>query len=736
MAGRRGRQSGTDGSRAGPRHFLSGPLGLLPACGPLLSQGTERLFRLFAPPDRRAAAEARSPGRRTDDWTRFPPARSFGSGRSDALVAHRHGAALVEFPRLETALLAALLSGAARPALAAGSVSLPLASRGDLFGFLPVFDPHNAVYFSAFMGLVAFSTTTALVFMRERRRWSARERSLMAEVSNLRSASDRAELLLGAERQFVITWTGRDAEIRFEGDPSVAGEGATARRVLAFGAWLAPGDASAIESALGLRVQAMAAVTGPVIAGQRLSVDFSVVNHGATDLDVSSVDVLAGVGWNIRQTAGNTHGRVAANAAMRGTFALTVPDDAPLTRPYFDRASLNDSRYAVRDAAQAFRPVAEPPLILRVRYTVGDVPLEITSVVQRKEAHLPYGDVLRDVAVVPALAVNVAPRQAIVPIGAHTPIAIHVDLLNNDMEGTTGTVQLRLPDGWTSTPRAMPFAFTRPGERSTFSFAVTASTASVRPYQIGVIATAKGKEYSQGYDTIDHRDLETRYLYHPSTVGVRGIDVAVAPALKVGYVMGIGDDVPMAIGQLGAAVTLLGEPDLAAGDLHRFDAIVTGTRAYAVRDDLKTYSRRLLDYVRDGGNLIVLYNTQELIPNEYAPFPGELTVRAEEVSEEDSPVEILAPADRVLNTPNRITAADFDGWVEQRGSKFWSAWDSAYTPIIATHDTGQPWQRGGWLTATYGKGHYTYFAYALHRQLPYGVPGAYRLLANLLSLGK
>jgi signal transduction histidine kinase len=156
----------------------------------------------------------------------------------------------VEFPRLETALLAALLSGAARPALAAGSVSLPLASRGDLFGFLPVFDLHNAVYFSAFMGLVAFSTTTALVFMRERRRWSARERSLMAEVSNLRAASDRAELLLGAERQLVITWTGRDAETRFEGDPSVAGEGATARRVLAFGSWLAPGDASAIESAL------------------------------------------------------------------------------------------------------------------------------------------------------------------------------------------------------------------------------------------------------------------------------------------------------------------------------------------------------------------------------------------------------------------------------------------------------------------------------------------------------
>jgi hypothetical protein len=194
--------------------------------------------------------------------------------------------------------------------------------------------------------------------------------------------------------------------------------------------------------------------------------------------------------------------------------------------------------------------------------------------------------------------------------------------------------------------------------------------------------------------------------------------------------------VPAGIAQLGATVTLLGERELASGNLRQFDAIVTGTRAYAVRDDLKTYNRRLLDYVKDGGNLIVLYNTQELVPNEYAPYPGQLTARAEEVSEEDSPVDVLAPSHRALTWPNRITKADFDGWVEQRGSKFFSEWDPAYTAIIATHDTGQAWQKGGWLTADYGKGHYTYFAYALHRQLPYAVAGAYRLLANLLSLGK
>ena len=248
------------------------------------------------------------------------------------------------------------------------------------------------------------------------------------------------------------------------------------------------------------------------------------------------------------------------------------------------------------------------------------------------------------------------------------------------------------------------------------------------------MASLDGREYRDGFQVIRHRDLETRRLYRDAVASVHGVDVRVAPGLRVGYVMGIGDDVPAGIAQLGAAVQLLDERDLASGDLTRFHAIMTGTRAYAVRADLRTYNRRLLDYVRDGGHLIVLYNTQELVPNLFAPYPGELPASAEEVSEEDSPVDILAPDLPVLAAPNRITAADFEGWVEQRGSKFWSSWDSRYTSVIATWDRGQAPQRGGWLQAPYGKGQYTYFAYAFHRQLPYGVPGAYRLLANLLSL--
>ena len=266
-----------------------------------------------------------------------------------------------------------------------------------------------------------------------------------------------------------------------------------------------------------------------------------------------------------------------------------------------------------------------------------------------------------------------------------------------------------------------------------FRFDVAAPSPGERPIDISAVARVGGQEFSEGYSVMRYRDLETRYLYREAAATVTGVDVKVPAGLKVGYVMGIGDEVPAALAQLGANVQLLGERELAGAPLSQFDAIFTGTRAYAVRQDLVTYNRRLLDYVREGGNLIVLYNTQELDPKLYAPYPGELPRTAEEVSEESSPVEILAPDAAVLNTPNRITKADFDNWVEQRGSKFWSSWDSRYTPIIATWDRGQPPQKGGWLHARYGKGNYTYFAYALHRQLPYGVPGAYRILANLLA---
>jgi hypothetical protein len=199
--------------------------------------------------------------------------------------------------------------------------------------------------------------------------------------------------------------------------------------------------------------------------------------------------------------------------------------------------------------------------------------------------------------------------------------------------------------------------------------------------------------------------------------------------------MGTGDDVPASLENLGVHVTFLSASDLAAGELSRYDVILLGIRAYAVRPDVVAHNQRLLEYVKNGGVLIVQYNTPEFDHN-FGPYPYKMGEEPEEVTDEASKVVILDPQNPLFVWPNQITEADFRGWIEERGSKFMTSWDSHYEPLLETHDPGQQPQRGGLLYARYGKGIYIYDAYAFYRELPEGVPGAYRLMANMLSVAK
>ncbi|MDO8681050.1 MAG: PIG-L family deacetylase [Acidobacteriota bacterium] len=543
----------------------------------------------------------------------------------------------------------------------------------------------------------------------------------------------------------------------------------------------------AINSALGLELTAlaqpngMAEPTGPGAAfappalmaapvpGQSFEVRVRLANRGGVPISLAGVRLEAAPGWNVSPSANPLPSQLARHENYTHRFGVTLAGDVAMsTKPYFSRKGLQESRYTLSDPAQFGRPASAPPLVAVVRYAVGGVPVEIRETVKRREAKLPYGDVLREVRSVPRLAVMIFPTNAIVPIGAAggssasaprasadkkdpplRTLAVEVSLLHNAEDVTAGQVALRMPAGWTSEPASQPFSFARAGERASYRFSVRPGAIDAKSYSIEAVATTaphKGVpydrgggvsyEYREGYELIDHRDLEVRYLYRNATADVRGLEVTTVAGLKVGYVMGVGDQVPLGLQQLGAQVTLLGDRELASADLSAYDTIMTGTRAYAVRDDLKTYNQRLIDYAKAGGNVVVLYNTQEFVPNQWAPFPADLPRGAEEVSEEDSPVTILAPTQQSFTWPNKITLADFDGWMEQRGSKFFTKWDPAYTPMISTFDKGQAPQSGGWVTAKVGKGNWTYFAYALHRQLPYGVPGAFRITANLLALSK
>jgi hypothetical protein len=490
-----------------------------------------------------------------------------------------------------------------------------------------------------------------------------------------------------------------------------------------------------------------------VTPGQRLTVTASIINRSEIPIETTSLNVfpdrwIGGPGLEMIITDGasnqginNWMKRVGPNEITSRKFQIQVPDRKEYTQPYWSRASeLRDHVYHVGVIGRLFldMPFTVPDPVGVATYQIDGVKFRLVSPVMTSFIQPPFGEQLRLLNVVPAINISISPRVGVAPIGAgQTSFNVSVSVSNNVKGAAAGKVKLKMPSDWSSTPPVQDFKFASEGETGVFTFKVSAQRVETgRDYRIQAVAEYAGREFTEGYRVIAYRDLEPRHLYAPATMDVRGVDVKVAPDLSIGYVTGVGDEVPKALEQIGVKVTTLGENDLANGNLDGFDAIIIGIRATAVRADLKAYSKRLLDYAESGGNLIYQYQTQEFDAAPYGPYPYKLTARAEEVSEEDAKVTILDPSNPVFNWPNKITGADFDGWVEERGSKWMTTWDERYNPLLECHDREQPPQRGGLLYARYGKGTFVYAAYAFYRQLPAGVQGGYRLFANIVSLKK
>jgi LmbE family N-acetylglucosaminyl deacetylase len=474
------------------------------------------------------------------------------------------------------------------------------------------------------------------------------------------------------------------------------------------------------------------------IPGQRFSLTISVTNRSPVQLERGEAGMARTQGWEVteKSPAGDLP---VNNSTLRAQFEAKVPDNAEYTRPYWSRANeLRDHIYQINKPQYLHLPFAPSEIFGVFSYEVEGTQFLLSRPVQTVYIDRPWGEQRRLLTVAPAINIAISPHVGVVPIAAApTAVTVLVTVSNNVKGDAAGKVKLRLPDGWTATPAEHNFTFTHEGEASDFSFKVSLPRAATgADYKIHAVAEYGGRDYAEGYRAIAHRDLEPRHLYRPATMDVRGIDVKVAPNLSVGYVMGVGDEVPQSLEQIGVKVTMLGENDLANGHLDQFDSIIIGIRASAVRDDLKTYSKRLLDYAERGGNLIYQYQTQEFDAAPYGPYPYKLTARAEEISEEDATVTILDPSNPVFHWPNTITEADFNGWVVERGSKWMVTWDERYKPLLESHDRQQPPQKGGLMYAQYGKGTFVYAAYAFYRQLPAGVQGGYRLFANLISLKK
>ncbi|MGH9432422.1 MAG: PIG-L family deacetylase [Terriglobia bacterium] len=469
--------------------------------------------------------------------------------------------------------------------------------------------------------------------------------------------------------------------------------------------------------------------------GQHFRVKVHVADEGTAAVAIKDIHLTwpSGESWqaNPQNSPGET---LASGAATDLGFTVAVPENAADTRPYFSRPNIEQAYYDINDPRYLNLSFAPYPLSAWVDYIYHGVTVHQGQVVQTVKRAPRIGPVLNPLAVGPAVSVAISPNAGVLPLGTKT-FNVSATVRSEVTSQASGTLRLKLPPGWTASPDEATFSISAAGQEQNVTFGVSCPNLEEKQYQITAVAGFEGHTYSEGFGVVGYPGLRPYNYYQPAVYRTTGVDLKVAPALKIGYVMGSGDEVPESLGSLNLKAQLLTPQDLATGDLSRYDVIVLGIRAYAVRNDLKVHNDRLLEYVKNGGVVIVQFNTSEYDHN-YGPYPYSLSNNPELVVDETSKVEVLDPSNPLMTWPNKITSADFNGWYEERGHGFMKSWDPHYEALLETHDPGQDPQKGGLLVARYGKGAYVYCAYALYRQLPEGVPGAFRLFANLISLPK
>lgn len=471
------------------------------------------------------------------------------------------------------------------------------------------------------------------------------------------------------------------------------------------------------------------------IRGQQFPVLVRVADSGPTPVTVEQVAVeVAGAAGSAVHPEGDVSGSLQGDAVFSARFGVHLPDNAPYTRPYFERPGLEQPYYTLRSPEDSNRPLAPYPLEAHVTASYHGAKIHLAEVVQTVERDPGPGIVFHPMPVGPAISVSMQQSAGITPLGTTSfPVAVRV---HSNVKGQAqGSVRLEMPEGWRSEPSTADFSLGADGQEQFVSFQVSPSRLAEEQYKLTAVASYGGRDYKSGYVQVGYPGLRPYFLYSDAIYQTSGTDVKVNPNLQIAYIEGSGDDVPASLENLGIHAHFLSREDLATGDLQKYDAILVGVRGYAVRADLRAYNQRILDYVKNGGVVVVQYQTPEYDHN-FGPYPYTMTNDPEEVTDEASPVTLVDPSSPVLNWPNKITAKDFEGWIEERGSKFMMSWDPHYEAPIETHDSGQDPQKGGLLVARYGTGVYVYTAYAFYRELPLGVPGAYRLFDNLLSLSK
>ena len=421
------------------------------------------------------------------------------------------------------------------------------------------------------------------------------------------------------------------------------------------------------------------------------------------------------------------------------TFQVGINQDAAYTRQYWHRDDPDrESIYKIDDPQFATLSVTPPPIIARAMYEYKDLEGELEAPAQIVTPKL------HPVILAPMWSLSIPNFTLVLPRESQS--AANVNILArpnfwNANQRRTLELQLNLPPGLAQEPTREGVGIVA-GRYGSFTFSrqVKLTGSGEQRGEIAAVGQVLGirRQFDVGYTVVTRDDLGTAYYFRKATQPVSVVDVKVPSSLKVGYVMGVGDDISDVLKSIGVNLTIITPEELKSGDLSKYGTIVLGIRAHEAREDVRQNNQRLLDYANNGGTLMVqyVYQTDEFVEGKYAPYPFTLSRNnRDRVTVEEAPVEILAPKDPVFQTPNQILQKDFEGWVQERALYCPTQWDSHYTPLLSSHDPGDPAEKGGLLVAKYGKGTYIFNAWSFFRQLPAGVPGAIRLYVNLLNVG-
>lgn len=423
------------------------------------------------------------------------------------------------------------------------------------------------------------------------------------------------------------------------------------------------------------------------------------------------------------------------NQPFEQNLTWQVPADAPYTEPYWLAEPKSGALYTVTNQRLIGRPENAPVLTAHVRFSVNGVEFTVTRpVIHRYTDHV-RGELTRPFLIVPPVVIDLPDDSYLFP--NPSPRQIQVSVKTNQPQAA-GTVRLEAPTGWTITPASLPFELQQTNQQTTLNFTIQAPSEDSKA-TLRAIAEFHGRRISQSERDINYTHIPPQANFPPATARLVRSSIKVR-AHNIGYIMGAGDQVPEALRQIGLNVTLLSDDSLASADLSLYDAVIAGVRAFNTRPAIRANFQRLLDYTRDGGTFIVQYNVLDDFRGrsgntaQIGPYPIQLS--HDRVTVEQAPVLFPNPDDPLLQSPNRITEKDFEGWVQERGLYFASSFDPRYHSLFSSHDPGENWLPGGMIYTRYGKGIYMYTGYSWFRQLPAGVPGAFRIFANLVSAGK